>query len=385
MKPQLRSLLSNLQIIAGFLVLLFSFAAIVPLPTISGAILNMIIIEGKPTLLFISVFLLFLPFARTWKRLVLPILSIVILSIAPISSYFEIRALPQLINQSFGKNVKTSRSFSFTDYFFTPSIVFVPQSVITKNDAEVNIDFNSYFPETNSSKNPLVVLIHGGGFTSGDKSHMHHLGQWLAKHEINAISINYSLAPKSKFPLQCMEVIAAIDYCRENYNKQINIDKVFLVGASAGATIALNTIGYLKNQSDSNSISTFNAIKGVVNLYGITDVQIELSSKFKSLYDLKKMIQDYTGVNKDQFRKLPAEVCPLLTKGFCNKPVISIHGSKDNIVPSEHARLLHKILTQKKTPNLYIELPWATHSFEHPLSGPSGQVVRNTIEMFVKN
>jgi len=345
----------------------------------------MIIIEGKPYLLFISVFLLFLPFAQKWKRWLFPILSIVILSISPISSYFVIRALPQLINQSFGKNVKASSSFSFTDYCLKPTIDFVPQSVVNKNDAGINIDFNAYFPETNSPKNPLVVLIHGGGFTSGDKSHMHHLGQWLAKHEINAISLNYSLAPKSRFPLQCMEIVAAINYCRKNYKKQINLDKIYLVGASAGATIALNTIAYLKNKSDSSSVNTFNAVKGVVNLYGITDVQFELSARFKSIYDLKEMMSDYTGIEKNNFGQLLAEVCPLLTKGFCNKPVISIHGLKDNIVPPEHARLLHLILTQKKIPNLYIALPWATHSFEHPLSGPSGQVVRNTIEMFVKN
>lgn len=345
----------------------------------------MIIIEGKPYLLFVSFFLLFLPFARTWKRWLFPILSIAILSIAPVSSYFLIRTLPKSINQSFSKNVKVSSSFSFSDYCLTPSIDFVPKSVLTKNKDGINIDFNSYFSETNSSKNPLVVLIHGGGFTSGDKSHMHHLGQWLAKHEINAISLNYSLAPESKFPAQCLEVIAAIDYCRENYKKQINIDKIIMVGASAGATIALNTAAYLNNKSDSNSIGTFNAINGIVNLYGITDVQLELSSRFKSIYDLKEMICNYTGIEKNNFGQLQAEVCPLLNKGFCNKPVISIHGSKDNIVSSEHARLLHLILTQKKIPNLYIALPWATHSFEHPLSGPSGQVVRNTIEIFVKN
>jgi acetyl esterase/lipase len=381
----MRSILSILQIIAGFIILLFSFVAIVPLPTISGAILNMMIIEGKPYLLFISVILLFLPFARAWKRWLFPIISIAILCIAPVSSYFVIRTIPQSINQSFAKNVKVSSSFSFSDYCLSPAIDFVPQSVITKNEDGINIDFNAYFPETNSQKKPLVVLIHGGGFTSGDKTHMHHLGQWLAKQEINAISLNYSLAPENKFPSQCKEVIASIDYCRKNYNRQINCDKIFLVGASAGATIALNTIGYLKNQSDSNTIGTFNAIKGVVNLYGITDVQFELSSQFKSIYDLKNMIQDYIGVEKNNFRLLPAEACPLLNKGFCNKPVISIHGSKDNIVPSEHARLLHVMLTQNKIPNLYIELPWATHSFEHPLSGPSGQVVRNTIEFFVKN
>jgi acetyl esterase/lipase len=385
LKPQLRQLLSILQIIAGFIVLLFSFVAIVPLPTISGAILNMIIIEGKPYLLFIAIILMFIPFSKGWKRWVFPLISFTILSIAPISSYFVINDLPQLMNQSFGKEFHTTSNFSFPKYFLGESFITINSIGIAKDTNGTTIDFDAYFPEKKSVKNALVILIHGGGFTSGDKYQMRPLGQWLAEHDINAVSLNYSLAPESKFPTQCKEVIAAIDYCRNKFKNEINIDKVYLVGASAGATIALNTVGYLKNQTDSTSIKTLNAIKGVVNLYGITDTQLELSARFKSIYDLNKMVNQYTGIEANNLRMVPAIACPLLNKGFCNKPVISIHGSKDNIVPSEHARLLHLILSQKNIPNLYIELPWATHSFEHPLSGPSGQVVRNTIEMFVKN
>jgi acetyl esterase/lipase len=296
-----------------------------------------------------------------------------------------IRNLPQQMNQSFGGINNTKARFSFIDYCFSPVFHSKFESVNTKNSSGENIDFNAYFSENNNPKNPLVVLIHGGGFTSGDKSHMHQLGQWLAKRNINAISLNYSLAPESKFPAQCIEVIAAISHCKAIYKDQINTEKIYLVGASAGATIALNTIGYLKNLSDSSSIGMLNSIKGVVNLYGITDVQLDLSAPFKSIYDLNKMIENYTGINKKNWTELSEVSCPLLKKGFCIKPVLSIHGSKDNIVPSEHARLLHLILTQRKVPNLFLELPWATHSFEHPLSGPSGQVTRNAIEMFVKN
>jgi len=384
LKPQLRSFFSILQLIAGCIVLLFSFAAIVPLPTVNGIILNMIVIEGIPYLLYASFLLLLLPFSKSWKRWLFPVASIAILSIAPVSSFLLLKELPQQIKLSFGKSTPAA-SFSFLDYLVGNTNSSMPLSIKTKSKEGFDIDFFAYFTPKNTANKPVAILIHGGGFSAGDKTSMHRLGQWLAEKEINAISINYSLAPQSIFPQQCTEVVAAINYCRENYKQNINIDKIYLIGASAGATIALNTVAYLKNQPDSSSIATLNSIKGVVNLYGITDSQLELSSRFKSEYDLNDMISQYTGVPVDHLEQLPEIVCPLLNKGYCVKPVLTIHGTKDNVVPAEHARLLHLILIQKKIPNLYLQLPWATHSFEHPLTGPSGQVTRNAIELFIKD
>lgn len=344
----------------------------------------MIVIEGIPYLLYASFLLLLLPFCKSWKRWLFPVASIAILSIAPVSSFLLLKKLPQQIKLSFGKSTPAA-SFSFIDYLVGNTNSSMPLSIKTKSKAGFDIDFFAYFTTKNTANKPVAILIHGGGFSAGDKTSMHQLGQWLAEKEINAISINYSLAPQSIFPQQCTEVVAAINYCRENYKKNINIDKIYLIGASAGATIALNTVAYLKNQPDSSSVATLNSIKGVVNLYGITDSQLELSARFKSEYDLNDMISQYTGVPVDHLEQLPELVCPLLNKGYCVKPVLTIHGTKDNVVPAEHARLLHLILTQKKIPNLYLQLPWATHSFEHPLTGPSGQVTRNAIELFIKD
>lgn len=384
MQPQKGYFLSILQVIAGIFVLLFSFAAIVPFQFMQGAILNMKVVEGKPYLLIIAFALLFLPFSKSWKRLLFPLVAISILSIAPLSAYFEINSLPKKLKEHFKINISKKSQFSVSEYFLGAGLSQKPISYygIFRNQ---KVDFNAYFTGNNSTKEPLAILIHGGGFYSGDKNYMDELGQWLAANQINAVSINYSLAPQFIYPLQCLEVIAAIEYCRKTYYKQLNSNKVILIGNSAGGTIALNTIGYLKNKQDKASIETLNAIAGVVNLYGITDVQHQLSAHQKGISDIKEMTANYFGISKDRLSNVPEIACPLLNKGFSTKPVLSIHGAKDNIVPFEHARLLHTILDQKKIPNLCIQLPWATHNLEYPISGPSGQVVRNAVEIFVKN
>jgi acetyl esterase len=103
-------------------------------------------------------------------------------------------------------------------------------------------EFDAYLPSGATQKTPGVILIHGGGFTSGSKAGFANIASDLAADGIAAFSINYRLDSSTVvgFPMESQDVMAAISYIRANASS-FNIDPSRLAsfGSSAGATLAV--------------------------------------------------------------------------------------------------------------------------------------------------
>lgn len=88
---------------------------------------------------------------------------------------------------------------------------------------------------------PLVVYIHGGGFTSGTKEKVPgKLVMRLLDLGISVMSINYRLTPEAVFPQHYMDCARAIQFIRFNA-REYNIDptRIGASGSSAGACTSL--------------------------------------------------------------------------------------------------------------------------------------------------
>ena len=86
---------------------------------------------------------------------------------------------------------------------------------------------------------PIAMYVHGGGLTSGDKSDINPVFlDALASAGYAAASINYRLAPMSKFPAQIEDVKCAIRFLRSNAPKYgLNAKEMFAFGTSAGGQL----------------------------------------------------------------------------------------------------------------------------------------------------
>ncbi len=93
-----------------------------------------------------------------------------------------------------------------------------------------------------ASLRPAVLVIHGGGWMSGDKWTMAAYGQKLARAGYVAISINYRLAPTHKFPAQVDDVRQALLWIRGRAEKyRIDLERLGLFGYSAGGHLSALT------------------------------------------------------------------------------------------------------------------------------------------------
>jgi arylformamidase len=97
------------------------------------------------------------------------------------------------------------------------------------------------FPELNvfqtqtSEKSPVVIFIHGGYWTSGNKDIYGFLGRNFGKKKIVTVIPNYTLSPNGNYDTMAKEVGAAIQWTSDNIEKYNgNPDQIFLMGHSAG-------------------------------------------------------------------------------------------------------------------------------------------------------
>jgi acetyl esterase/lipase len=84
---------------------------------------------------------------------------------------------------------------------------------------------------------PIVVFVHGGGFTGGSKEANAHVGAFFGTLGLVGVVINYRLAPEIKWPAGAEDVGAAVSWVKQHAAEfRGDPNKIFVMGISAGAT-----------------------------------------------------------------------------------------------------------------------------------------------------
>ncbi len=83
---------------------------------------------------------------------------------------------------------------------------------------------------------PLIVFVHGGAWSHGDKSAYKFVGEAFARFGYDVAVMNYHLAPEHKFPSYIDDLAVALGYLDQQQIKLgISTQKIALMGHSAGA------------------------------------------------------------------------------------------------------------------------------------------------------
>ncbi len=92
-----------------------------------------------------------------------------------------------------------------------------------------------FFNQKNiQDKKPVILLIHGGGWSLGSAKSISPFAKLLASNGYVVASLEYSLAPQHKYPASTIQAIEAINYIYENAeNYNIDNRNIFVGGNSA--------------------------------------------------------------------------------------------------------------------------------------------------------
>ena len=195
-----------------------------------------------------------------------------------------------------------------------------------------------YLPANRDNDSTKVfVLIHGGGWSAGDKADFKSLYDGLKNTYPNhaIINLNYRLATSTTaaYPMQIDDIQSALDHIQL---PEYSVSKqYFLMGASAGGHLSM-LYGYAFDPN--------HYVKGICNTVGPSDITDPAYINNPLFAGPLKILTG--GVSYAQNPALYAEISPAKRVTPASPKTISFYGSLDPLVPVSQMALLQKALDE---------------------------------------
>jgi acetyl esterase/lipase len=181
-----------------------------------------------------------------------------------------------------------------------------------------------YTPRANGNRG-VIVMVHGGGFTGGDKDP---LFTWAGSvvHQLDrgfsVVNVNYRLAPAAPFPAAVLDVNAAVKWVRTTGPSMgLNPATIIVVGGSAGGTIVAD-LALAYNRGNAAPFGQLEPVDGYITLAGPLALDAWISWGVQS--------RVAWGAGSEPAASPVANVDPW------DPPGLVVQGDKDGLVPPAH-------------------------------------------------
>lgn len=265
---------------------------------------------------------------------------------------------------------------------------------ITYGDEDAN-KFDIYLPKDNTKETyGLVVYLHAGGFTSGDKQDDVEMLKWLCARGYVAVGINYTLRTdeneKSVYT-QSMEIKSAIPKVIEEAEKLgYKIDKMAMSGGSAGGALALI---YAYRDADEAPVPVKMVFEGVGpssfypedwESYGLnqdTDEAREAAASLFSVMSGKEITVEMLGT--PEYDEAVKDISAIAWIDENTVPTVLAYGKYDKVQPYLGAVRLDKKLTEYNIPHEFIVFEHSGHGLQND-NKQAIEYMKKTIEYLDK-
>lgn len=199
--------------------------------------------------------------------------------------------------------------------------------------------YDLYLPAGRTpDKTKVIVLVHGGGWTEGDKSDMEFILPYIkTRHPDHAIlNVNYVLADANTaaFPNQFLDLEKALKKLTSDKNNLRVLPEFGLIGTSAGAHIAMMYAYKYDIQKD---------VKFIADIVGPTDFTDPFYSDNPTFPYLLNFLVDESAypINTN----FPEILSPVYHINNQSSPSLLFYGSADPLIPLSNGQNLSTILS----------------------------------------
>jgi acetyl esterase/lipase len=307
---------------------------------------------------------------------VLRILSRVNIGSSPVgrASLLLVLVTALLIPTSAQGQQNTQPAFQCLGFRSYRDILYVPNGTPRQN-------LDLYVPVTTRARLPLIVWIHGGGWTGGSKDPCAAVG-WANRGYVVA-SINYRLSRRARFPAQIEDCKAAVCWLRRHADSYgIDPDRVVAWGESAGGHLAslLGTAGYVPAWEEGDEEGS-SRVQAVIDWYGRADLTA-VSTDLALAGSASALLLGGSG---DAVAELAQEASPILHISKDDPPFLIMHGDKDNIVPLKQSERFANALKLAGVKVKMLVLKGAGHGGPEFMQSESMKVIETFLDETLLN
>ncbi|HWB14203.1 MAG TPA: alpha/beta hydrolase [Pirellulales bacterium] len=243
----------------------------------------------------------------------------------------------------------------------------VRSSVVYWEADDTSLTADIYLP-AEPGQYPGVLLVHGGAWLAGSKGRMRHIARALAERGYVAVSINYRLAPKHKFPAQLDDCRTAVCWMRDNAaDLKLDPARVGGFGYSAGAHLVtlMSLTAAQVCQSDAASDADRTAWEKC-RLQAV--VAGGTPCDFRALPPDNRYLAFWLGGTRAEKEELYRQASPMAFVTAAAPPVFLYHGEKDLLVLPHGPKALKQALDDAGVVTELVTLPDDGHigTFMHP-------------------
>nr|WP_315148553.1 alpha/beta hydrolase [uncultured Flavobacterium sp.] len=254
---------------------------------------------------------------------------------------------------------KIKKEYPYISYIPTLKIdnVIEKKDIVYKKIEDRKLHLDAYFIKE-KKQNPAIVILHGGGWRSGNKSQMETFAVEMASKGYSCFNIEFRLSPEAPYPAAIFDVKKAIQFIKKEALK-FNVDttKIAILGCSSGGQMAA-LIGTTNGKKEFEETEKSNDISSNVN--AIIDIDGTLAFKHPESkegivaglwlggsYEEKPIVWEQAAPLNNTDRNTP----PIL---FINSSIPRFHAGRDDMIA---------ILNQYGIYNEVQTIPNSPHSF----------------------
>ncbi len=128
---------------------------------------------------------------------------------------------------------------------------------------------------------PTIVLIHGGGWQTGNKNMLVPMAQLLAAKGYTTVTVEYQLGLEAKYPAAVYNIKSALRWMHANADTyKIDTTKIAILGCSSGGHLA-NLVGLTNGikqfEGDQGNIGYSSSVKAIIDIDGLVNFLAPLS------------------------------------------------------------------------------------------------------------
>ena len=238
--------------------------------------------------------------------------------------------------------------------------------------------YDIYVPADNTKESyGLIVYLHPGGFTSGDKQYDHEMLEWLCSMGYVTAGINYTLRddehPETSVYSQSIEIKAAVPVVIEEAEKLgYHIDSLGMAGGSAGHCLAML---YAYRDADTSPVPVKVCIGAVGpssfypedwSCHGFDARTEETDEAAAGLFGImagKKITPDMFGT--PAYDEAMKDISALLWVDEHTVPTLLCYGAYDRVQSFEASKRLDAALTEYGVPHDYIVCEHSGHGLQN--------------------